>query len=48
MIVMTVVTVGVIHCQVYAMKQKSGYRNRLPIGLPKSKNLKNRQKGKNH
>ena len=46
-IVTTFVTVGVIHCQIYATKQKPGYRNRVPIGLPKSKNLKNRQKGKN-
>lgn len=43
----TVVTVVVIHCQIYALKQKPGYRNRVPIGLPRSKNLKNKQKGKN-
>ena len=44
----TFVAVGVIHCQIYAMIQKPGYGNRVPIGLPKSKNLKNRQKEKNH
>ena len=43
----TIVVVGVIHCQIYATKQKPGYENRVPIGLPKSKNLKNRQKEKN-
>ena len=44
----TFVAVGVIRCQIYAMKQKPEYGNRVPIGLPRSKNLKNMQKGGNH
>ena len=43
----TFVAVGVIHCQIYAMLQKPGYGSRVPTGLPKNKNLKNKQKGKN-